>query len=450
MPSPASNTIPPRTDVEFAMGLYRDHLDEASFLYEQRLLLLNDPELGWIDLVSFEDRFESHLDALVIGRDLAIEVCKEGAGEGPGNMHVAASLYCRLNRLDLLSELYDSIDPVETQMVRAAGEALQRELPGDWIPRLLVRLGQGSEREDRAIVRSLGYSRKDVGVKLAPLLPTTTVPDTLCWTLGRLRYREAAGIVESLARDHDDSSIRAQGLLALLRIGTREGLHLCRSLARGLPEAKLFMGICGARQDALDLARGMHGPEINSNEILALGFLGDVSAVRTLYGLLDGDQAPHAAVGLYLITGADLFEDIFIPDAVDPDELFDDEKNDEGGPSQGRSTGITLRKLCDRKEEWNRWWKANGERFIAGTRYRLGRPCSPATVLETLASTEVPGPVRQLAYEEMVVRYRLDAHFEIDMTARRQMEAVTRYRSWIAGNPDRYSDGAWYYAGQIV
>lgn len=432
------------------MGLYRDHLDEASFLYEQRVLLLDDPELVWTDLVRFEDRFEAHLDALVIGEDPAIEVCKGGAAEGPGNAHVAASLFCRLNRLDLLFELHSSIDPVEVLQLRAVEEALQREMRGDWIARLLLRLGQGSEDEDRAIIRSFGYSRKDVGVKLAPLLPTTAVPDTLCWTLGRLRYREAAGIIEALAGDRNSPSIRLQGLLALLRIGSRDGLHLCRSLARGYSDVKSLLGICGARQDALDLTDTLRGSEININDVLALGFLGDLSAVRALYDLLDGDHASNAAIGLYLITGAELFEDVFVPDAIDPDELFDDEKMEAGDSTPGPSTGITLRKLREKKEDWNGWWKANGERFMAGTRYRLGRPCSPATVLETMASTAMPGLVRQLAYEEMVIRYRLDAHFEVDMTARRQMEAITRYRTWIEENPDRYTEGTWYYAGQIL
>jgi len=432
------------------MELYRDHLDEASFLYEQRLLLLNDSELGWTDLVGFEDRFEAHLDALAIGEDLAIEVCKGGAGEGSGNAHVAASLYCRLNRLDLLFELRGALDPVEIHQMRAVEEALQWEMRGNWIARLLLRLGQGSEDEDRAIIRSFGYSRKDVGVKLAPLLPATAVPDTLCWTLGRLRYREAAGAIEALVRDRNDPSIRLQGLLALLRMGSRDGLHLCRSLAHGFPDVKSLLGICGARQDALDLAKGIRGCEIEVDDILALGFLGDVSAVRALYGLLDGDHASNAAIGLHLITGADLFEDVFVPDEIDPDELFDDEKKDGGDSPAGPSTGITLRKLREGKEDWNGWWKANGERFMAGTRYRLGRPCSPATVLETMTSTSMPGPVRQLAYEEMVIRYRLDAHFEIDMTVRRQMEAIARYRTWIDENPDRYTEGTWYYAGQIL
>jgi len=42
----------------FNIELYQEHLEEASFLYEQRLGLLNDPELTWKDLDEFEQRLK--------------------------------------------------------------------------------------------------------------------------------------------------------------------------------------------------------------------------------------------------------------------------------------------------------------------------------------------------------------------------------------------------------
>ena len=35
---------------EFNIELYQEHLEEASFLYEQRLSLLNDSELSWKEI----------------------------------------------------------------------------------------------------------------------------------------------------------------------------------------------------------------------------------------------------------------------------------------------------------------------------------------------------------------------------------------------------------------
>ena len=47
--------------IDFATSLY---LEEASALFD-------DPELSWQD---FEDRFEPHIDGLVVGEELALEV----------------------------------------------------------------------------------------------------------------------------------------------------------------------------------------------------------------------------------------------------------------------------------------------------------------------------------------------------------------------------------------
>jgi len=57
--------------------IFEEHLSEASFLYEQRLGLLDDPELTWKEIGDFEERFEAHIDGLVVGEDSALEVCKQ-------------------------------------------------------------------------------------------------------------------------------------------------------------------------------------------------------------------------------------------------------------------------------------------------------------------------------------------------------------------------------------
>ena len=49
--------------IDFATNLY---IEEASALYEQRLTLFDDPEITWQDIEDFEDRFEPHIDGLVV------------------------------------------------------------------------------------------------------------------------------------------------------------------------------------------------------------------------------------------------------------------------------------------------------------------------------------------------------------------------------------------------
>jgi hypothetical protein len=71
----------------FRRGLYAEHLEEASFLYEQRRALLVNPELAWTQIGDFEGRIEAHIDAVVVGGDIALDVCRERVAEGdPGEL----------------------------------------------------------------------------------------------------------------------------------------------------------------------------------------------------------------------------------------------------------------------------------------------------------------------------------------------------------------------------
>ena len=41
--------------------------------------LFDDPEITWLDIEDFEERFEAHDDALIVGEELALNVCKTQA-----------------------------------------------------------------------------------------------------------------------------------------------------------------------------------------------------------------------------------------------------------------------------------------------------------------------------------------------------------------------------------
>ncbi|NOZ85225.1 MAG: hypothetical protein GXP49_02970, partial [Deltaproteobacteria bacterium] len=41
---------------DFAIKIYLEALEEASFLYEQRLGLFDDPEITWLDVEDLEER----------------------------------------------------------------------------------------------------------------------------------------------------------------------------------------------------------------------------------------------------------------------------------------------------------------------------------------------------------------------------------------------------------
>src|SRR5262245_23691585 len=122
---------------QFNIELYEEHLEEASFLYEQRLAYLHDPELTWLDLDSWEERLEAHIDALVVGAELALEVCKQHCAGDVGELHAAMRVFCRQDRSDLAYAVLQNIDPAEEPVVQAVIDALKAECPPAWHDDLL-------------------------------------------------------------------------------------------------------------------------------------------------------------------------------------------------------------------------------------------------------------------------------------------------------------------------
>ena len=83
-----------------------EFVEEASFLYEQRLTLLGDPEVSWRDLDDFERRLEAHVDGLLVAGEVAVPVCQERAAAGdPGDLYAAIAFACRAERRGLLAEM---------------------------------------------------------------------------------------------------------------------------------------------------------------------------------------------------------------------------------------------------------------------------------------------------------------------------------------------------------
>ena len=78
----------------FRIGLYEEHLEEASFLFEQRRTLLVNPEVPWKKIGDFEDRLEAHIDALIVGDKLALDVCvRHASGDDFGELFAATSVF---------------------------------------------------------------------------------------------------------------------------------------------------------------------------------------------------------------------------------------------------------------------------------------------------------------------------------------------------------------------
>jgi len=443
----------------FASGIYQEHLSEASFLYKQRLSLLDDPELTWKDIGDFEERFEAHIDGLVVGENLALEVCKQQASEGDfGELHVAMRVFCRQKRLDLVLETIEAIDSEDAEKPQAVADALNDELPEAWQNDFIGLLKEENPKLAPIIPKLIGYRRLNAGAELLQALQqnnTTASSPALIWALGRLHERNARMPLFNTYLQHSDETVRSAAALALLRIGEPQTTTYCLRCAHEQNWPLLPLGLGGGRSAVPVLREIATRAKPSPDCLLALGLLGEVSVVDTLLTqLANNELAEPAAQALNLIIGAEIYEEVFIPEPIDEDELFEEEleKLKRGEPlyPPGQEPGTIINRLSQRPEDWQKWWTANKSRFDPKIRYRNGKPYSPACLLENLESEKSPRQVRQLAYEELVIRYGADFLFETDMFVAQQKQALAKYEEWIKANASHFREGKWYFAGQLM
>ena len=443
----------------FKIELYQEHLEEASFLYEQRLGLLKDPEISWRGISDFEERLEAHIDALVVGDELALEVCKQRAQEGDfGELFAAVCVFCRQKRGSKLSEVFQALDFKEEQKIRAVGDALKHEFPAEWGDALNQALARQDERLAPILAQLCGYRRIERGDLLHQVLaanPAGAHP-LLIRALGKLKWRSAE---DSLVRclQHPDENVCLEALLALLHIGELRPLQQCYLLAQSKRWPCIAFGLAGNRSAANLLKDLLKGGKANEDCVLALGLLGDLSAVKPLLECLaNPDLADAAATALHLITGAEMNEEVFVPEEIDEDELFENElkayKEEGKVPTRadGKPFGTTQITLSTDPEKWRAWLTQNAPRFDPNHRYRYGKLYSPKVLLEGLLADFTPYRIRQLTAEELAIRYGLDIPFEADMPVNQQIQALGKISRWAEEHAGKFQAGLWYFAGRVM
>jgi len=431
------------------------HLEEASFLYEQCLTFFDDPEITWIDIDDFEERFEAHIDGLVVGEDLALEVCKQQATEGDfGELHAGVRVFCRQNRKDLVLDILGQLDPEDAMRLKAASDALKYELPDEWQNEFIQLLLGEDPKLVSMMSEVAGYRRMPAGNELLQAIRKSK-PDSLpsiIRALGRLREKGAGTLLPEYL-EHDDETVRSETALALLRIGDSQTINRCLRSAVSKNGQLLPLGLGGDRSAVPVLQKVVSEDGATPEGIIALGILGDRSALDILLSKLsDKNLAESAAMALNLITGADLYEEVFVPEVIEEDELFGEELEDfrQGKVPvrpDGKPYGTTITRITQKPDDWRNWLRENGVRFKPHIRYRNGKPSSPVCLLENLESEKSPNKVRRLAYEEMVIRYGIDIPFETDMPVAQQKMVLAQFANWVHAKGSLFQEGTWYFAG---
>ena len=441
--------------VIFQHSLYCELLESISSLYGQRLALFSSPDISWKETSTFEERFEADVDALLVGGEQALEICRQQSVEGDaGELHAAVCLFCRQGREGLIVEVLEHLDLEDHEKLQALVDALKYELPNDRQGYLVSLLRADDEQLCSLAAAVTGYRRIPAGRELTQVLGRRQSAPVIR-ALGRLRERSAVNLLLAEVKNEDEA-VSSAALWSLLRMGGLQAIGHCLGVVAEKPSAVIPLALCGGRS-ALPALLGLARPDTAlPGSLLALGLLGESTAAELLMAKLGGECAEATALALNLLTGAELYERVFIPDEVDEDELFPEEleayKKDGKVPAKpdGTPYGEWVTRLSQNPQEWSEWWAQNGQVFQPGIRYRNGTPFSPASLLENLQHEKTPHKIRQLAYEELVIRYDVDFPFEADMRVSDQLKVLDEMAQWVAANSGRFQSGEWYFAGHVV
>ncbi|MBI9090011.1 MAG: hypothetical protein JEZ12_12405 [Desulfobacterium sp.] len=381
--------------MKFTMALCAEHLDEAAFLYALGQNILTKPSVPWSNAQAFEDRLDVHLNALSMEGDLAIDACHPRTDSSdPGDLYVLARIACRKNQPGLIGEMLDNLAPDNEKKIMALCNALIDEAPCH--PERVLDILATHAAHPWLVAKVAGDARLKHAWSLIALHNDS--PDTLAPVLrwaGRIYNTDAVPLLlQSL--DHDDGDVQAEAALGLLRLGNNQDvINHCRS-----------------------------------------------------------QNKPMLAQVLELITGAGITEHIFIPEEIDKKELFRDEleKLEREGRlyPPGEELGVTVTRISQNPDSWREWMDDNSRRFVTGIRYRNGRPCSPECLIKNMQSETLPGFLRQLAHEEMVIRYKKDFPFGTDRRASFQKQAIQKNEAWAKTADNFYQPGQWYFSGLLM
>jgi len=438
----------------FLIELYEEYLEEASFLYQQRRKLYENPEITWKKIGEFEGRLEAHIDGLVVGNKLALDVCSRRATEGDfGEVYAATCVFCRQNRRDSVLAIFEQLEASDAERAFALADALKYELPDAWVADFATLLTSGHVKLGPILARVFGYRRLAGGAALSSAIKRCAAPalPEIVWALGRIGYEPAKEPLFDYLRS-EEAPIRAAAAIALVRMDDAAAMEYCISQAPSAPWAIAPSGLAGGREAVVLLTNGAKG---KGDSLLALGLLGEPTAVSFLMSHLEeAEVAPAAAMALQCLTGAGLHEEIFVPDKIEEDELFDAEREElrQGkAPNRGdgRPFGSTVTRLCQDPQVWRQWWLANANRFSTGIRYRGGRPLSPAVLVDMIAAEVTPYSLRQYFLEELAIRYGYDVCFEVDSPVEQQLTGLAKAEAWSRSSGQEFQAGAYYFGGRL-
>lgn len=434
----------------FHQDLLREHFEEITTLYEQRLERLRDWESSPDDVAELEARIEAHLDALVLAKEAAIVVGLAVVDRGdPWSYYGLLAVACRLDRfeyvrvallvLDGLCEGEHADEWAAASVRQAITDALVHHLPDERAQLVAAALLEASPHTRPVLATCIGAR---CWVQVADELRSAAIepsddPEAVLRALSQVPGLAPRLLLANVGSP--DASVAQTAAIGALRRGDAGALDFLVQNHHA-PWTALPLAMAGSAAVGPWLAEVARGDQ-PAEALLALGVLGDPAHVPVLLEHLNRpEHAVAAAVALFLITGARL----------DATEADDDEADDERDPSTGGAPWASLRGsgISTHCVAWAAWMDTDGHRLRPGQRHRLGVPTTAKADLDMLSQSPLPLWLRRLFADEFVIRYGVQWAYQPDLLVARQRELLAPVGARLEDPRLRFVDGAWHFQGR--
>lgn len=373
---------------KFSLDLCREHFDDASFLWSQRLDAVAARDKRLMLLADLDGRLQAHIDGIrVAGTDIWCSSEEDLPIETSGDIAVALFLALgqkHIERIDGLHTLAEEVPSLRKGLVSAFGWSSRETLQG-----IVQRLLTGSSAFRRWVgIACCAVHRVDPNTVIDHAIRTESgaVAARSLRAAGELgRVERRAICLERLTDENADCRLWAAWSAVMLGdrnraidelVSTASTPDASNERARQLAFQVLEPGAADAVLQEL-----AGDPARVRMVIRGSGIAGDPTYVPWLIGhMLNDATARLAGDAFSLITGGDLLRlaldrqqqarlDTEMPDEMD--ELPDVADPDDELPWPDA-------------EKVARWWKANAGSFRAGTRYFMGAQVTRKHCIEVL------------------------------------------------------------------
>lgn len=442
---------------KFIRDLCSEHLDEAAFLFEQKLLQLRTSETTWAQSQEDDNRIEAHIDALLVEQSISLPFFQSAIENYAGaELFIITALVCRIGNVNELFKLLDGTNLDDAENAEAISMALEFEAPSDWHSTLL-RLKFDDHPRFVPVFLPLLTSRE---LSIQPswldkaLNPEFEFHSFTLNSLAKSNIPSSQGIIATqLSSDIESDAYAAVRALLKLDPGKTTSYIQHKFNMDHVFHPVLATGCSKAYAHNCSQLRGN---QYSTSIIHAIGIFGLPENIPMLISLLSNEElALDAAKALHWITGVNLSEEVFVEEDWEESDLFEDELEDFAQGivpkhADGRPFGENVEQPVLDPAPWLQWWQTYANNYTPGFRYRFGALLTPALLVQVIESPQANNFVRQSALDELEIRYGIKHKLNLENAVALQVRELHKLKESVTKNVIQFEPGCWYIATQKV